>query len=116
MLNESLIPDTMVELDIKESVNEFTATPREGIQVMFIAVGDLQSIPMTKDIKKDKMMGQVASWLKKEHKLDKGETLNLFISDSYIPRPNQSLFDLHQKHTNSDGVMILKYSTQEPYG
>ena len=68
MLNESLIPDTHTQLELRDAVTEFTKDDRPGIQVMFIAVGDLQSIPMTKDIKKDKQMGQVGNWLKKEHK------------------------------------------------
>ena len=111
-----MFTDTAKENSLKDSIDEFTTSDRASIKCMFIAIGDLESKPMTKDITKDRPMFQVSNWLKKEHRLDKTKNLNVFISDSYIPRPNQSLFDLHQKHSNSDGIMVIKYSTQVVYG
>lgn len=86
LITESNISNTTPDLpvdDMKAMVKEFTNAKRSEIKVMFIAIGDLENKAMTRDIKKDRKVHEVQSWLKKEHGLAKSDNLNIFICDSF---------------------------------
>ena len=49
-------------------------------------------------------------------KFDESKALFIFINDSTIPMINETLGDMDDKYSNSDGFLYLNYSGENTFG
>ena len=95
---------------------DFAKLENRGPKKFYFLGYDLNVKDKTQEIKDDLKIWKVIKWIKKFCGLSANDTLNIYVNDSFIPKPDESLFDLHDKFCTSDGTLTIKYAKKALYG
>lgn len=101
---------------MSEKEELFNPKQKEFVIELITAAKDLGDHRFTLSIKKPFKIAEIQKYIRKQFKLPKTQTINIYIGEAFIPSPKEYLHDLKDKFTNGNSNLILKFSTQSIYG
>jgi len=78
--------------------------------------GDFDSKVTQLAIKKNYRIADIQKYIRKEFKLEKDAAVNIFIAETFMVSPNESVIDLKERFGNKDDTLTLRFSLANTYG
>jgi hypothetical protein len=105
-------------METKEVLDsEFYNAALKEFKVNLVPVsGDFDSKVTQLSIKKNFKIADIQKYIRKDFKLEKDAAINIFIAETFMVSPSESVYDLKDRFGNKDDTLTLRFSLANTYG